>query len=150
MTSGQFFQKYLKDNTIKEEDIVYSGEMCFESSGVTGIEQCELVKTGKKTCCFTAFESFDINLEPLPVVGEIYVVENTEEKPFCIIELDDVKVLPFKEVSWEMARQEGEDQNLEEWRDKQREYMEEEAALCGFDFTDESLVVFEHFHVIYK
>ena len=49
-----------------------------------------------------------------------------------------------------MARQEGEDQSLEEWRDKQREYMEEEAALCGFDFTDESLVVFEHFHVIYK
>lgn len=150
MTPTQYFSKFLKDTKQKEEDVFFSGEMCFENSGITGIEQGELVKAGKKTCCFTPFESFEINFEPVPVPGEVYIVENSEEKPFCIIELDDVKVLPFNEVSWEMARQEGEDENLEDWKDKQREYMEEEAELCGFEFTDNSLVVFEHFHVIYS
>ena len=30
------------------------------------------------------------------------------------------------------------------------EYMKEEADLCGFDFSPDSKVVFEHFHLIYK
>ncbi len=150
MTPNEYWQKFLKETKQKEEDINFSGEMVFENSGITGIEQGALVEGGKKTCCFSAFESFEINMEPLPVAGEVYIVENTEEEPFCIIEIDDVKVLPFKDVSWEMARQEGEDEDLEAWREKQMEYMIQEGDLCGFDFTEESKVVFEHFHVIYR
>lgn len=149
MTANQFWGKYLKDKKINSQDAVFSGEMVFENSSVTGIEQASLVLNGKKTCCFSAFDSFEINFEPLPAIGEVYIVEKSNGEPFCIIEIDDVRVLPFREVSWEMAKQEGEDATLDDWRDKQSEYMEEEAALCGFEWTDESRVVFEHFHVIY-
>lgn len=150
MTATQYWNKYLSDTKQKIEEATFSGELVFENSGITGIEQSFLIQQGKKTCCFTAFDSFAINFEPIPVVGEVYIVEDTNENPVCIIEIDDVQVLPFNQVTWQMAEQEGEDSSLEEWKNKQFEYMSDEADICGFEFTENSKVVFEHFHVIYK
>ncbi len=150
MTCEEFWGKYLSDTKQSAEDAAYSGEMVFENSSVTGIEQLNLVMSGKRCVNFSAFPSYEINREPLPVEGEVYIVEDETDEPRCIIEITDVKVLPFEDVSWELASKEGEDENLEQWRDKQREYMEEEADLCGFDFNDKTPVVCEIFRVIYR
>lgn len=152
MTANEFWNLYLEKSGLKasDEEPVFSGELSFENDGAVGFEQLSLILLEKKTAFFSAFESFEINREPLPVVGEMYIVEDSDDQPCCIIEIDDVQVLPFHEVTWAMARQEGEDSGLMEWREKQREYMEDEAALCGFNFDDNSRVVFEHFHVVYR
>ncbi len=150
MTCEEFWEKYLTDSKLSREDAAYSGEMLFENSSVTGTEQLDLVLRGQRTASFSAFPAYEINREPVPVAGEVYIVEDGDEEPRCIIELVDVKVVPFGEISWELASKEGEDENLEQWRDKQREYMEEEADLCGFEFNDETPVVCEIFRVIYR
>ena len=49
-----------------------------------------------------------------------------------------------------MARQEGEDENMTDWRNKQQEYLEDEGDLLGFSFTPDIKLVFQTFRVVYK
>ena len=49
-----------------------------------------------------------------------------------------------------MASKEGEDQNLDEWKNKQREYIEEEGHISGFNFEPDMNLVFQQFNVIYQ
>lgn len=146
----QYWEKYLSATQQKKEEAAFSGELIFEDNGFTGQSQLALILGGQKTAVFSAFPAYEINREPVPVVGEVYIVEDGKGIPRCIIEVTDVQVLPFGEVSWEMAQREGEDESMTVWREKQQDYMEEEAELCGFDFTDETKVVFEVFRVIYR
>ena len=49
-----------------------------------------------------------------------------------------------------MAKQEGEDENLEEWRQKKQEYLEDEGAVLGFEFSPDIKLVFQKFSVVYS
>ena len=80
----------------------------------------------------------------------MYIVVDKNNQPQCVIEFANIQVLPYNEITWEMAKLEGEDENLEAWREKQREYLEDEAAVLGFDFTPDIRLVFQNFRVIYK
>lgn len=150
MTVAAYWERYLAANNLKPEEVTFSGELAFENTSSVGSEQLAMLLSGKKTASFSAFDAYAINREPLPVVGELYVVVDKAEEPCCIIELVDVQVLPFNAVTWEMAQKEGEDESLSAWQDKQREYLQEEADICGFPFTDDARVVFEAFRVIYR
>ena len=124
MTASEYWASYLAATGQRQEDTAFSRELCFENTGAVGESQLALVLSGKKTAIFSAFEVFGINREPLPVRGEVYIVEDGKGEPHGIIELTDVQVLPFSQVSWEMAGREGEDENLSAWQDKQREYLQ--------------------------
>lgn len=150
MTTGEFWKAYLKATNQKEEEAVYSGELVFEDSGFTGQTQLSLVLSGEKTATFTPLETIEINLEPVPVAGEVYVVLDSNDEPRCIIELTDVNVVPFNEIPWDLAQRDGENEKLAEWQDKMREYLEDEADLCGFEAREDSKIVCEIFRVIYK
>ena len=151
MTKAEaYWERYLAATNQDKDEATFSGELIFENKGFTGEEQLSLILSGRKTVSFSAFPSYAINREPISVAGEVYIVEDRDENPRCIIELTAVQVLPFNEVSWEMAEREGEDENLTAWRDKQREYFEDEAAVCGFDFTEDMRIVCEFFTVIYR
>ncbi len=150
MTSAEFWQRYIRDSKQNEENVCYSGELCFEDQGVTGLTQLDLVLAEKKTALFTPYESFEINLEPLPVAGENYVVLDSGDNPRAIIEVVDVKVIPFNEISPELALRDGEDESFEMWKEKETEFFTEEAEICGFKFTKDLKVVCEIFQVVYK
>ena len=49
-----------------------------------------------------------------------------------------------------MAQKEGEDENLEQWRNKMQENLEDEGAVVGFDFKPDMLLVYQTFRCIYK
>jgi uncharacterized protein YhfF len=49
-----------------------------------------------------------------------------------------------------MAKQEGEDEKLQAWREKQQEYLTDEGAVLGFEFTPDIKLLFQTFHVVYK
>ncbi|MBQ1711339.1 MAG: ASCH domain-containing protein, partial [Treponema sp.] len=86
----------------------------------------------------------------LPISGELYLVFDRGGNPRCVIEIQSVNIIPFNEVTWSMAQQEGEDQDLQTWRDKKQEYLEEEGHIVGFDFTPDIKLVFQTFKVIYR
>lgn len=150
MSISEYWEQFLNASGKSADEAGFSGELEFEDRGVKGCTQLSLVLSGKKTVSFSSFDAYGINREPIPVSGELYIVKDSEGQPRAIIELTDVNVVPFCDIPWELAQREGEDENIADWREKQREIMEDEAALCGFTFTDSSKIVCELFHVIYQ
>lgn len=147
--ADEYWQNFLKD-TGRDPEMRCSGDLCFDAEGIQNDEKLVLITTGKKTATFSTLASFSIDGEPLPVSGEIYMVFDRSGTPRCIIEVDSVNIVPFNEVTWGMAQQEGEDSSLEEWREKEQEYLEYEGQVVGFQFTPDIKLVFQTFNVIYK
>lgn len=145
----EYWNKFLTDTNRDKEDIC-AGDLCFDAKGFIGDELLTLVLTDKKTAFFTSWATFTIDGEPLPVSGELYLVVDRSNHPRCVIEIESVNILPFNEVTWEMAQKEGEDENLSQWREKQQEYLNDEGAIVGFNFTPDIKLVYQTFRVIYK
>ena len=145
----EYWYKFLKETDRDQEDKC-AGDLNFEAKGFVGDELMALLISGKKTAFFTSWATYAIDQEPLPISGELYIVVDRTGKPQCVIEIDSVAVLPFNEITWEMAKQEGEDENLQAWREKQQEYLTDEGAVLGFEFTPDIKLVFQTFHVVYK
>jgi len=145
----EYWKKFVAEKKL-DPQTTCSGDLFFEAKGFVRDELTSLVVTGRKTAFFSSFATFTIDQEPLPLSGELYIVVDREGNPSCVIELTDVVVIPFNEVSWDMAAREGEDQNLEEWKEKKQELLEEEGHIVGFDFSPDIKLVFQAFKVIYK
>jgi len=145
----QYWEKFIKASGRSEDDKC-SGDLNFEAKGFVGNEKLALVLGGQKTAFFASWPTFSIDMEPLPVSGELYIVVDRANKPQCVIELESVKIVPFNEVTWEMAKQEGEDENLGAWKERQQENLEDEGALVGFEFTPDIKLVFQTFKVVYR
>ena len=145
----EYWNKFITEKNLPSETRC-AGDLFFEAKGFVRDELTTLVVTGRKTAFFSSYATFAIDQEPLPVSGELYIVVDRASKPACVIELDAVEVLPLNEVTWEMASKEGEDENLEEWKQKKQELLEDEGAVLGFEFTPDIKVVYQSFKVIYK
>ena len=137
-------------NTGRDSEDKCAGDLHFEAKGFVGDELVSLVLSGKKTAFFSSWATFAIDREPLPVSGELYIVLDRSNTARCVIEIKTVNVIPFNEVTWSMAQKEGEDQNLEEWKEKKQEYLEEEGSILGFEFTPDIKLVFQTFKVVYQ
>ena len=145
----QYWEKFIKASGRSEDDKC-SGDLNFEAKGFVGNEKLALVLGGQKTAFFASWPTFSIDMEPLPVSGELYIVVDRANKPQCVIELESVEIVPFNEVTWEMAKQEGEDENLGAWKERQQENLEDEGALVGFEFTHDIKLVFQTIKVVYR
>ncbi|MCR4736372.1 MAG: ASCH domain-containing protein [Treponema sp.] len=145
----EYWNKFLQDTNRSSEDKC-SGDLFFEAKGFVGDELITLVLSDKKTAFFTSWSTYAIDQEPLPISGELYIVVDRANNPRCVIEIQSVNVVPYNEVTWEMAKQEGEDENLSDWRKKEEEYLEDEGAVLGFEFSPDIKLVFQTFKVVYK
>jgi len=145
----EYWERFLKE-TNRDPDDRCSGDLFFEAKGFVGTELTALVLAGKKTAIFTSYSTFAIDGEPLPMSGELYLVTDKKNAPVCVIEFENVEIVPYNEVTWEMAKLEGEDETLEAWREKTKEYLEDEGSIVGFDFTPDIKLVFQKFKVIYR
>lgn len=145
----EYWQKFLKE-TGRDSEEKCSGDLNFNAKGFVNAELNALALSGQKTAFFTSLAEFNIDMEPLPISGELYILVDNNENPLCVLEITNVKTIPFNEVTWEMAKKEGEDENLESWREKQREYLEEEGTIQGFEFSMDIKIVMQEFRVIYK
>lgn len=145
----EYWEKFLKDTNRDSEDRC-AGDLQFDAKGFVGDELLSLVLAGKKTALLSSFATFSIDGEPLPVSGELYLVLDRANNPRCVIELEDVQIIPFNEVTWQMAQKEGEDEDLASWRDKKREYLEEEGSILGFEFSPDIKLVYQPFKIVYR
>ena len=144
-----FWNEFVKASGL-DEDALYAGDLTFDGKGNTKAALLELLLSGKKTVMFNAFEAYTIDREPLPVSGEYSVVLDFNGEPSCIIRTENVSVVPFGDISWELASREGEDENLEEWRERKKQFFEEEGDVMGYEFSNDMRVVAEIFSVVYR
>ena len=145
----EYWQNFLK-STVRDTDEKCSGDLFFEAKGFVSDQLTALVLSEKKTAFFTSFTTYAIDEEPLPVSGELYIVLDRANNPVCVIEITSVTILPFNEVTWEMAKLEGEDENLASWKERKTEYLQDEGDVLGFEFSPDLKLVFQTFKVIYR
>ncbi|MCL2438708.1 MAG: ASCH domain-containing protein [Coriobacteriia bacterium] len=109
-----------------------------------------LVIEGTKTATCGCKLSYEAEEQQKPRVGDYSIVTDFSGVPHCVIQVTKVTELPFNEVTWDMAKLEGEDEVLKTWQDGHRHFFQLEAEEYGFTFTEDTPVIFENFEVVYR
>lgn len=127
----------------------YYESYAFGSGEEMARELLALVLAGKKTAtCSSAyyFENHDL---PLPKAGDYNIATDWDGTPRCVLKTTAVTVMPFNEMTFEVCKLEGEDDNLQSWQEGHVRFFTWEAAQEGYVFTPEMPIVFEDFEVVY-
>lgn len=145
----EFWEAFLA-RTGRSEETKYVEVFHFELSEKWANELLRLVLIGQKKATASSLYSYEYAKEPLPKVGDLSIVTDWDGVPRCVIEATAITVLPFSEITYEIAKREGEDDTLESWQKGHIKFYKEEGKILGYQFTEEMLVVFEDFEVVYK
>jgi uncharacterized protein YhfF len=114
-------------------------------------ELAELTRSGIKKATASLYQCYALENEPLPEVGDLIVITNWDKEAACIIEIEKIEILPFKDINEEHARIEGEgDQSLDFWRSGHMEFFTQDAKSLGIEFNETMDVVFQTFKVVYQ
>jgi uncharacterized protein YhfF len=109
---------------------------------------------GSKTSTTGLVEEHEHGREPLPTVGDLSVVVDSDERPVAIIETTSVRVAPLVQVDVAHAVAEGEGfTTISQWRKAHVRFwhspkMRRALGNPAFTVDDATLVVLERFRVI--
>lgn len=110
----------------------------------------KLYLSGKKTAGSGLVKDYETAGDPLPAVGDFWIVLDSQERPKCIAETVRVEIHPFCEVTEEIAVAEGEgDLSLNYWRSAHKRFFDPYLAKFGISDLDNALVVTEFFNVFF-
>lgn len=121
----------------------------FGDSQALADELLELVLSGRKRATTSSVLTFKALGLSLPEPGSLSLVTDFAGHPRCVIETTAVTCLTFKDMTFELAKREGEDSCLETWIEGHRRFFQAEAQTCGYTFTEDLPILFEDFRVIY-
>ena len=144
-----FWQRFLKA-TNRPLNTKMTACFHFELTEELANALLDLVLKGQKKATANSLYAYEIEKEPLPKKGDLSIVTDWEGHPKCVIETQAVTILPFKDMSYDICKREGEDDTLKSWQDGHRRYYEAEGKALGYTFTADLPVVFEDFEVVYK
>jgi len=120
----------------------------FGDSAEQADELLGLVLDGTKAATASALRDYESEDEPLPEKGALSILLDGAGHPQALIEVTDVRVVPFDEVDEQFAVLEGEgDLSLAYWRDEHRRFF---TSVGSADFDDAMSVVLEQFQVVYR
>ena len=109
-----------------------------------------LVLQGEKRATSSALDVYAIEGEDIPQAGDRSVILDSRGEAVCVIENEEVTVLPFDEVTAKMAAMEGEDdKSLARWRQVHERFFREDMQASGLCFHAKMNVVFERFRLIW-
>lgn len=145
----EFWQEFLTQ-TNRSPATTYMDCFHFELSEKLADELLGLVLSGQKCATSSSRLAYEAEGTRLPEAGDLSIVTDFAGTPHCVIETTAVTVLPYEEVTYALAKREGEDENLASWREGHERFFRSEGKLLGYQFTPEMLVVFEDFHVVYQ
>ena len=111
----------------------------------------ELYLNGKKTAGSGLVKDYELAGDPLPKVGNYWVILNSTNDPKCIVKTIRVEMYQFDQVPVEVAIAEGEgDLSLEYWKKIHTDFFT--PFLDGWGVTDlaKETMVTEFYEVVYK
>jgi len=111
----------------------------------------ELVLKDIKRATSHSLMGLQLRKEPLPKIGDFFVVTNWNGDAKCIIRTTSVKLIPYFAIHAEHARLEGEgDKSLEHWGTIHWDYYTRELAEFGKRPLESMIVVFERFEKVFE
>lgn len=107
--------------------------------GIDADKLVNLVLDGKKVAT-TSLHEFD----SLPTIGDVSILTDSNNNDMCILKTRKVIITKFKNITWDLAKLEGENNSLEEWRKVHKDYF----SKIDSTFNENTKVIFEIFEVV--
>ncbi len=149
MTRGEFWVKFLKTSG-KGPETTYRNSYHFAMDEKTSDELLDLIIKGEKKGSASCFLAYQATGEKPPNPEDYNIITDWQGTPTAVIKTSSVFVLPFKDVGQDIVDREGEGMSLEDWRKEHRKLFLKEGEKLGYEFTDESPIVFEMFDMVYS
>lgn len=108
----------------------------------------DLVLKGQKRATASSVLGYQIEGEEIPKEGNLSVITDWDGNPRCVIKTTRVRIIPYKDITFDIAKLEDEDDTLESWRKNHEKFFTEEGKDLGYKFSEEMEVIFEEFEVI--
>ena len=144
-----FWENFLL-KTNRDKDIKYIDSFHFELTERWANELLRLVLIGQKQATYSSLLAYQIGGDRIPQVGDLSIVTDWEGIPKCVIETTNVMIIPFKEITFDICKLEGEDDNLESWREGHINFFSREGKELGYTFTEDMPVIFENFKMVFS
>jgi uncharacterized protein YhfF len=147
----QYWQKYLVTIPNANRPIDPTIEGSYAGNVDCTDKLLELYLTGKKTAGSSLAEDFISNGEPIPKVGNYWILLDSKNQPSCILRTERVVLNKFTAVPPEISVAEGEgDLTLEYWQKSHQKYFSPFLQDFGITDINEAIIVTEFFALIYK
>lgn len=129
-------------------DITSLEKWHFERNEGAANDLLGLVLEGKKRATTSSLRGYEIDGEPIPQAGEMSVITWWDGTPGCVIRTTNVRIIPYDQITFDLARLEGEVDTLASWQRTHRAFFEAEGRELGYAFDEEMPVIFEEFEVV--
>lgn len=122
----------------------------FGDSPALARELSDLVRRGLKTASAGLASEWEACGDSLPQVGDVEIIIDWDGEPVAVVEVSEVRVVPFEAVDEEFAREEGEgDGSLSWWREAHWRYFSRQCARLGGQPNWTMPVVCRRFRLLY-
>ncbi len=108
----------------------------------------KLVLEGKKKATASSLWGYELEKEPLPEAGQLSVITYWDGTPGCVVKTTNVRIIPYRDITYDIAKLEGEDDTLESWQKNHEAFFTAEGKELGYPFSPDMPVVFEEFQVV--
>jgi len=114
-------------------------------------ECAELVLGGIKKATASSLWGFELSGEALPEVGDLSIVTNWTGVALCVIEVMNIEVTRFNDITPAFAELEGEgDKSLAYWKEVHWAFYSRELAGTKYSPSEDMPIVCEEFRVVYS
>ena len=143
---GDFLDQHLEFANDPAPEVGYFGDNEKDANTLA-----DLVLKDIKRATTHSLLGLQLREEPLPKIGDFFVVTNWKGDAKCIVRTTSVKLIPYFAIHAEHARIEGEgDKSLEHWRKVHWDYYTRELAEFGKRPLESMIVVFERFEKVFE
>lgn len=144
----KYWHKYTEENhlTLETPDFWMFGDGSKELAD----ELANLVLLGKKTGTCATKESYIVEKENVPEVGQHDIILNGDSKPVAIIKYTKIQEIPMNQVSEEFAISEGEgDLSYDYWYKEHEKFFINEFKNYRLNYTPEIMLICQTFEVVF-
>ncbi len=145
-----FWTQFLSD-TGRPPSTPVALAFCFGDTVELADELIQLVVDGTKRATAGSVAEMEAEGEPLPEIGDLYIIMDGSMEPRLVLETTDTRVGPLSSVDDQFAWDEGEgDRSRDYWLKAHHWFFRRSFKRLGLEFHDDIPVSFERFDVVYN
>jgi len=145
----EFWNAYLQTLSEKPREIIV--EASIAGNVAIANQLLELYLSGKKTAGSSLVKDYELSGDPLPRIGNFWIILNQSSEPKCIVRTVKIEIHEFDKVPESVAIAEGEgDLSLTYWRKAHAEFFGPYLEQFGIVDLSKEKVITEFFEVVFK